>query len=283
MSQTKGRASEQAIAPAPQTCDPVWSTTRKEAEQIVASEPVLAGFVYSNILSHNSLEEAICYRIAQRLHHGDVGAGQLREIFTEVLATGVIAGTVFRADIAAVFDRDPACQRYLEPLLYYKGFHALATHRFAHALWQDGREDLALYLQSQSSRIFGVDINPACRIGKGIMLDHGTGIVVGETASIGDNCSILQGVTLGGTGKESDDRHPKIGRNVLIGAGAHVLGNISVGDCSLIAAGSVVLKAVPAKTTVAGVPAKVVGPANCSEPARSMDQRLAPDDCGGAR
>lgn len=283
MSQTNSRSPDQGIVPTGNTVDPIWSTTRKEGEQIVANEPLLGGFVYSNILSHTTLEDAICYRIAQRLHHADVGAGQLREIFAEVLATGAIAGTVFRADLAAVFDRDPACQRYVEPLLYFKGFHALATHRFAHALWQAGREDLALYLQSQSSRIFGVDINPACQVGQGIMLDHGTGIVVGETASIGDNCSILQGVTLGGTGKESDDRHPKVGRNVLIGAGAHVLGNITIGDCSLIAAGSVVLKPVPAKTMVAGVPAKVIGPANCSEPARTMDQRLSPDDCGGAK
>jgi serine O-acetyltransferase len=154
------------------------------------------------------------------------------------------------------------------------------THRFAHGLLKQGRRDFALYLQSQSSRIFAVDINPAARIGIGIMLDHGTGIVIGETAAIGDNCSLLQGVTLGGTGKESGDRHPKIGANVMIGAGAKVLGNIKVGDCSRIASGSVVLKDVPRETTVAGVPAKVVGPAGCPEPARTMDQRLAPDDCG---
>jgi len=156
------------------------------------------------------------------------------------------------------------------------------THRFAHELWKRGRRDFALYLQSQSSRIFAVDINPAAKIGKGIMLDHGTGIVIGETATIGDNCSLLQGVTLGGTGKETGDRHPKIGDNVLISAGAKVLGNIKVGNCSRIGAGSVVLKDVPPETTVAGVPAKVIGPAGCPEPARTMDQRLLPDDCGCA-
>lgn len=274
-------ATSSAAVAATKTCDPVWSTTRKEAEAIVQEEPLLAGFVYNNILSHNSLEDAVSYRIAQRLHHGDVASGQLREVFASVISTGAINPSIFRADLAAVIDRDPACDRYVDPLLYFKGFHALVTHRFAHALWNEGREDLALYLQSQSSRTFAVDINPACQIGQGIMLDHATGLVVGETATIGDNCSILQGVTLGGTGKEHGDRHPKIGRNVLIGAGANVLGNITVGDCSLIAAGSVVLNSVPPKTTVAGVPAKVVGPANCSEPARSMDQRLAPDDCGG--
>jgi serine O-acetyltransferase len=145
---------------------------------------------------------------------------------------------------------------------------------------KQGRRDFALYLQSQSSRIFAVDINPSAKIGKGIMFDHGTGIVIGETATIGDNCSLLQGVTLGGTGKETGDRHPKIGDNVMIGAGAKVLGNIRVGNCSRVASGSVVLKEVPPQTTVAGVPAKVVGPAGCPEPARAMDQRLLPDDCG---
>ncbi len=184
-------------------------------------------------------------------------------------------GRAFRADLAAVYDRDPACNRYIEPLLYFKGFHALVTHRFAHELWKRGRRDFALYLQSQSSRIFAVDINPAARIGIGIMLDHGTGIVIGETATLGDNCSLLQGVTLGGTGKETGDRHPKIGANVMIGAGAKVLGNITVGNCCRIASGSVVLKDVPPETTVAGVPAKVVGRAGCPEPARDHGPETA--------
>jgi serine O-acetyltransferase len=260
--------------------DPIWSTIRAEADAAIAAEPALGGFIFATVLSHERLEDAICHRLAQRLNHSDVDAGLIHQLFQGVLETTPELGRSFRADLAAVFDRDPACARYLEPLLYFKGFHALVTHRFAHALLKAGRRDFALYLQSQSSRIFGVDINPAARIGDGIMLDHGTGIVVGETAVIGDNCSILQGVTLGGTGKESGDRHPKIGNNVLIGAGANVLGNIRVGDCSLVAAGSVVLQEVPPKTTVAGVPAKVVGPANCPEPARAMDQRLSPTDCG---
>ena len=222
----------------------------------------------------------MCHRLAQRLNHSDVDAGLIGGDLRAGAGRAPGAGPAFRADLAAVFDRDPACSRYIEPLLYFKGFHALVTHRFAHELLKQGRRDFALYLQSQSSRIFAVDINPAARIGIGIMLDHGTGIVIGETAVVGDNCSILQGVTLGGTGKEIGDRHPKIGDNVLISAGAKVLGNIKVGNCSRIAAGSVVLKEVPPRTTVAGVPAKVVGPAGCPEPARSMDQRLAPDDCG---
>jgi serine O-acetyltransferase len=260
--------------------DPIWAALRDEAEEVARSEPALCGFIYATILSQPRLEDAVCHRLAQRLNHSDVDAGLISQTFDEVMAEHPEMGTAFRADLAAVYDRDPACSRYIEPLLYFKGFHALVTYRFAHELLKAGRRDFALYLQSQSSRIFAVDINPNAKIGKGIMLDHGTGIVIGETATIGDNCSLLQGVTLGGTGKETGDRHPKIGDNVMIGAGAKVLGNIRVGNCSRVASGSVVLKEVPPQTTVAGVPAKVVGPAGCPEPARSMDQRLMPDDCG---
>jgi serine O-acetyltransferase len=174
-----------------------------------------------------------------------------------------------------VLDRDPACMRLIEPLLFFKGFHAIQTHRLAHALWKAGRRDLALYLQSRSSEIFQTDIHPAARIGNGIFLDHATGLVVGATALIEDNVSMLQDVTLGGTGKESGDRHPKIRHGVLIGAGAKILGNIEIGHCSRVASGSVVLHAVPNNKTVAGVPARVVGEAGCAEPARSMDQILA--------
>jgi serine O-acetyltransferase len=262
------------------TMDPIWAEVRREAEHVVRSEPALAGFVYATILSKDRLEDAVCHRLAQRLNHSDVDAGLIAETFGQVLAEHPELGRAFRADLAAVYDRDPACSRYIEPLLYFKGFHALVTHRFAHELLKQGRRDFALYLQSQSSRIFAVDINPAARIGIGIMLDHGTGIVIGETAVVGDNCSILQNVTLGGTGKETGDRHPKIGANVLLSVGAKVLGNIKVGDCSIVGAGSVVLKEVPPRTTVAGVPAKEIGPARCPDPARTMDQRLAPDDCG---
>ncbi len=260
--------------------DPIWTEVRREAEEAVRAEPALAGFLYATILSKERLEDAVCHRLAQRLNHSDVDAGLIAETFGQVLAARPELGRAFRADLAAVRDRDPACRRYIEPLLYFTGFHALGTHRFAHELLNQGRRDFALYLQSQSSRIFGVDINPAARLGIGIMLDHGTGIVIGETAAVGDNCSLLQGVTLGGTGKETGDRHPKIGHSVMIGSGAKVLGNIRVGNCSKIAAGSVVLKKVPPNTTVAGVPAKVIGPAGCPEPARTMDQRLDPDDCG---
>jgi serine O-acetyltransferase len=262
------------------TIDPIWSQVRREAEAAAAAEPALGGFIYATILSHSRLEEAVCHRLAQRLNHADVDAGLIGQIFEQVLEETPMLGTVIRADLSAVRDRDPACTRFIEPLLYFKGFHALVTHRFAHELWNAGRRDFALYLQSQSSRIFAVDIHPAARFGQGIMLDHATGLVVGETAVVGDNCSFLHAVTLGGSGKETGDRHPKIGANVMIGAGAKILGNITVGDCARIAAGSVVLADVPRNKTVAGVPARVVGTAGCPEPARTMDQLLGPIEIG---
>jgi serine O-acetyltransferase len=263
-----------------QSVDPIWAAVQHDAEEAIRAEPALAGFIFATVQNHETLEAAICHRLARRLNHIDVDSGLITQTFQDVYKDRPELGQAFRADLAAVYDRDPACNRYLEPLLYFKGFQALATYRFAHELWRTGRRDFALFLQSQSSRIFAVDIHPAARIGIGIMFDHGTGIVIGETAVIGDNTSLLHSVTLGGSGKETGDRHPKIGANVMIGAGAKVLGNIRVGNCSRIAAGSVVLKDVPDNTTVAGVPAKVVGPAGCPEPARTMDQRLQPDDCG---
>jgi len=200
-----------------------------------------------------------------------VSAELIRQAYADALEDQPQLGEVFRADIVAVFDRDPATDRFLEPVLYYKGFHAIQTHRLAHWLWNKGRKDFAYYLQSQSSGVFQCDIHPAAKIGRGIFLDHATGLVVGETASIGDDVSMLHGVTLGGTGKDHGDRHPKIRDGVLIGAGASVIGNIEVGHCARIAAGSVVLKAVPNNVTVAGVPAKVVGDSPCQEPSRTMD------------
>ncbi|WP_047454672.1 serine O-acetyltransferase [Rhizobium rhizogenes] len=255
--------------------DPIWNSMREEARAAADRDPLLAAFLYSTIINHRSLEECVIYRICERLDHPDMQGILLRQTFEEMLSDWPEWGSILRVDIQAVYDRDPACLRFMEPVLYFKGFHALQTHRLAHWLLNRGRRDFALYLQSRSSSVFQTDINPGARIGKGIFLDHATGLVVGETAVIGDNVSILHGVTLGGTGKEGSDRHPKIAHGVLIGAGAKILGNIQIGHCSRIAAGSVVLKEVPPKTTVAGVPAKVVGEAGCSEPSRSMDQLLA--------
>ena len=261
--------------------DPVWEHVRREAEEVAASEPALAPLMFANVLNHSRLEPAVCHRLAQRLDHGNVNADLIRQTFLSIVEQEPEFAAIVRADLSAVYDRDPACTRLLEPLLYFKGFHALETYRFAHSLWRTGRRDFALYLQSQSSMVFGIDIHPAARIGRGIMLDHGSGIVIGETAEIGDHSSLLHSVTLGGSGKEHGDRHPKVGRCVMIGAGAKILGNICVGDAARVAAGSVVLKDVPPHTTVAGVPARVVGEAGCSQPSRMMNQLLAGTELGG--
>ncbi len=252
--------------------DPVWARIRDEAEEIVRREPELATFIYSTILHHDTLEEAVIHRVTERLDSAEVSAELIRQAYADALESDPSIGAVFRADIVATVDRDPATNRFLEPVLYFKGFHAIQTHRLAHWLWGKGRKDFAYYLQSQASAVFQVDIHPNARIGRGIFLDHATGLVVGETAVIEDDVSMLQDVTLGGTGKEDGDRHPKIRHGVLIGAGAKILGNIEIGHCARIASGSVVLKPVPHNTTVAGVPAKVVGEAGCPEPSRTMDQ-----------
>lgn len=255
--------------------DPAWRQMREEAERMVVDEPALSSFVYETVLNHQRLEDAVIHRLGDRLGRDVVSASLIRQTYQEALISEPDLGEIFRVDMMAVFDRDPACNRLLEPVLYFKGFHALQTHRLANWLWRQGRKDFALYLQSRSSEVFQVDIHPAVPVGRGIFIDHATGVVVGSTAVIEDDVSILQGVTLGGTGKEQGDRHPKIRKGVLIGAGANVLGNIEIGRCSRVAAGSVVLQDVPCNTTVAGVPARVVGKAGCAEPARSMDQLLA--------
>lgn len=257
---------------APQHVDPIWSAVRSEAEAAVENDQLLAAFLYSTVINHSSLEDAVIHRVAERLDHQDIPADLIRQTFQAMWADQPDWSTVVRVDIQAYYDRDPACDRFLMPVLYFKGFHAIQTHRLAHWLWNQGRRDFALYLQSRSSAVFQTDINPAARIGKGIFLDHATGLVVGETAVVEDDVSILQDVTLGGTGKETDDRHPKIGHGVLIGAGAKILGNIEIGHCTKVAAGSVVVKSVPPNKTVAGVPAKIIGEAGCQEPSRAMDQ-----------
>ena len=240
----------------------------------------MAAFIYTNCINQPSLEAAVIHRVCERLDHQDMTSSTLFQTFQQMRDADPTWGTTLRVDIQAVYDRDPACHCFIQPILYFKGFHAVQTHRLAHWLWNNGRKDFALYLQSRSSAVFQTDIDPAAKIGKGIFLDHATGIVIGHTASIGDNVSILQNVTLGGTGKEEGDRHPKIGSGVLIGSGAKVLGNIKVGNCSRIAAGSVVLKQVPPKTTVAGVPARIVGTAGCQEPSRAMNQIINPQSQG---
>jgi len=271
MARTQAQSGTHSVV---ETLDPVWDQVRREADSVARSESSLTNFVLTSILNQPSLEAAIIHRVASRLAHPALSADLIAQTFMEAVQDDPGIGQAFRADIIAVLDRDPACTRLIEPMLYFKGFHAIQTHRLAHWLWQRGRRDFALYLQSVSSETFQTDINPQARIGKGIFLDHATGLVVGATAVVEDDVSILQEVTLGGTGKETGDRHPKIRCGVLIGAGAKILGNIEVGHCARVASGSVVLEPVPHNTTVAGVPARVVGTAGCAEPARTMDQIL---------
>ena len=255
--------------------DPVWQQISDEARAAIATEPLLGGLLHGTILHHKSLERALSFRISEKLASAEMSAQILREISDEAYRADPELGAAARADIMAVFERDPACHRFLQPLVYFKGFQAIQAYRVGHWLWKQGRKDLSYFFQMRVSEMFGIDIHPAARIGRGIMIDHAHSIVIGETAVVGDNVSMLHSVTLGGTGKEDDDRHPKIEDGVLIGAGAKVLGNITVGQCSRVAAGSVVLEPVPPMKTVAGVPAKIVGEAGCSQPALSMDQLLS--------
>ena len=253
--------------------DAVWSRLRVDAAQAAAEEPILASFLNAAILRHESFAHALAYRLASKLADAQLDAMLARDVVEEAITAEPGIAGMASADMVAIEERDPACRSLLQPFLYYKGYMALQGYRVAHWLWNEGRETFAFHLQSRISECFGVDIHPAARIGKGLMIDHATSVVIGETAVVGDNVSMLHSVTLGGTGKADTDRHPKIGNGVLIGAGAKVLGNISVGEEARIAAGSVVLKDVPAHCTVAGVPASPVG-GPCKEPARSMDQRL---------
>ena len=259
----------------PRAAPPVWAALRNEAEHTARTEPALASLVNAVILSHDNLGDALSYQLAHKLGDQELRAMSLRELAIEAYRASTNLVEIAEADLKAVFERDPACKGYVQPFLFFKGFQALQTQRIANWLWGQGRETMAFYLQSRMSEIFQVDIHPATRIGSGVFIDHGTGIVIGETAVIGDDVSLLQGVTLGGTGAERGDRHPKIGRGVLLGAGAKVLGNIQIGDYAKIASGSVVLKPVPAHCTAAGVPARLVNCPTGEEPARTMDHTLA--------
>lgn len=257
--------------------DPLWRRVCDEAEEAVRAEPLLGALIHSGLLHHPSMERALAYRFSMKLASAEMSEQILREIADEAYLADPDLGVAARTDLMAVYERDPACHRFIQRILFFKGYQAVQAYRVGNWLWRMGRRDLAYFVQMRVSEVFGVDIHPAARVGKGIMIDHAHSIVIGETAVVGDNVSMLHSVTLGGTGKEDGDRHPKIGDGVLIGAGAKVLGNIHVGHCSRIAAGSVVLEDVPHNTTVAGVPARVVGKAGCAQPALTMDQILKPE------
>ncbi|CAN1487660.1 MAG: serine O-acetyltransferase [Aquidulcibacter sp.] len=250
----------------------VWTHLRIEAATAAAEEPLLASLLNATILNHTNFDEALAYLLAQKLGGADMNALQMREVCMQAFKEDPAIVRSAQADVRVIKARDPACRTYLQPFLYYKGFASLQAHRVAHHLWATGREMMAFHLQSRVAELFQVDIHPAARLGEGIFMDHATGIVIGETAVVGNNVSMLHNVTLGGTGKEGGDRHPKIGAGVLIGAGAKILGNIKVGEGARIASGSVVLHEVAPGCTVAGIPARPVGGPCCENPADSMDQ-----------
>ncbi|AQA17517.1 serine O-acetyltransferase [Halioglobus japonicus] len=258
--------------------DPVWNRIRTETEKHAQEEPLLASFLHSTILNHNTLECALSFHLANQLDSPTVSSLMLREVILQAMQRDASIRDAMRADLVAVVDRDSASQELYVPFLYFKGFHALQSQRIAHWLWNNGRESMALFFQNRVSVKFGVDIHPAAKLGRGIMLDHATGLVIGETAVVGDDVSILQSVTLGGTGKDEGDRHPKIGNGVLISAGAKILGNIRVGEGAKVGAGSVVLEEVPPHTTVAGVPAKIVGRPATDAPALDMNHDFCCDE-----
>lgn len=261
----------EVVAAQPET----WSLLRAAAEEAARAEPHLASQLNAVILSHTDLASALSFQIARKLGDGEMGSMSVREVCRDAFdADPAIVGAA-EADLRAVAERDPAIRTLLQPFLYFKGFQALQAQRVAHWLWAQERETLAFHFQSRMSELFQVDIHPAARMGAGLFLDHGTGIVIGETAVVGDEVSMLHGVTLGGTGAGRGDRHPKIGKGVLLGAGAKVLGNITVGDYAKVASGSVVLKPVASGCTVAGVPARLVNCPTEEAPARTMDHTLA--------
>ena len=254
--------------------DPIWETIVEETVKLAASEPMLASFLHSTILNHARLEDALSFHLSRKLGGTTLVDMSVREVMAAAMASDPGIGEAVRADLRAVRERDPACQESSTPLLYFKGFHALQSYRIAHWLWQEGRRALALHFQSLIAEIFSVDIHPAARIGRGILIDHADGLVIGETAVVGNNVSLLHEVTLGGTGKECGDRHPKIRDGVLIGAGAKVLGNVVVGEGAKVAACSVVLEDVAPHSTVAGIPAKAVGRPLADQPALEMNHGL---------
>lgn len=254
--------------------DPLWTAIRAEAWSEDERDPILRTFLKQAILRCKCLEEALSLQLASKLATSTLDETLTRCMIDEAFSSCAGIGRAIRADLQAIRDRDPASRGFLAPFLYFKGFQALQAHRAAHWLWDNQRQLRAIHLQNRVSEVFAVDIHPAARLGSGILLDHGTGIVIGETAVVEDNVSILHEVTLGGTGKETGDRHPKVRQGVLIGAGAKILGNIEIGAGAKIGAGSVVLDPVPAHCTAAGVPARIVGRTESPAPALEMDQQF---------
>ncbi|MCF6286375.1 MAG: serine O-acetyltransferase [Candidatus Hydrogenedentes bacterium] len=260
--------------------DEIWARVRSEAEQDARCEPMLASSIYSIILNHATLEDALSFQLAGKLESHTLTAVSLRDLIDEAFHGDPVIGEAIRADMVAVCERDAACSKYSTPLLYFKGYQAIQAYRVAHYYWQRGRHELALFLQSRISEVFAVDIHPAAKIGRGILIDHATSVVIGETAVVEDNVSMLHEVTLGGTGKVEGDRHPKVRHGVLIAAGAKILGDVEVGEGAKVGGGAVVLDDVPPHTTVVGVPAKPICQTRVDQPALEMDHRIYEENDG---
>ncbi len=252
----------------------LWPLMREEAQVKAREEPILGSYFHATILNHATFGDALSFRLASKLDNPMLPTMLIRDVIGEAMANDETLLSAAEIDVLAIYTRDPACDDLSTPFLFYKGFHALQAHRVAHWLWSQGRKTLAQFFQNQISVTLGVDIHPAARMGSGIMFDHATGIVIGETAVVEDDVSILHAVTLGGTGKSSGDRHPKIRKGVLLSAGCKIIGNIEVGTNAKVGAGSVVLEDVPPHVTVAGVPAKIVGHLHNQVPAHDMDQSI---------
>lgn len=252
----------------------IWPKMHSEAVSLSSDEVMLASYYHANIINHDSFESALAFHIATQLDNATISGQMLNELFSEILLAEPALAEAALADIDAYFERDPACDNYCRPFMFFKGFFAVQAQRFAHYLWRHDRKPIARYIQHQVSVLCDVDIHPAAVIGAGLMVDHATGLVIGETAVVGANVSLLHGVTLGGSGNDTGKRHPTVGVGVMISAGAKVLGDIVIGEGSKVGAGSVVLESVPPGVTVAGVPAKIVGKPSSSQPAMTMDQRI---------
>ena len=256
------------------TTEMIWPALVKQAQELAAREPLLASYYYNCIVEHDSFADALAYQIAAKLDSPTVPALVLDEMFSDILRESPVIAQAALADLLACYERDPACDNYCMPFLYFKGYLAIQAYRFAHFLWQANRRSMARYMQHMTSVLYDVDVHPAALLGSGIMFDHATGIVIGETAVVGNNVSLLHGVTLGGSGNKAGKRHPTIGDGVMISCGAKILGNITVGDGVRIGGGSLVLESVPAHVTIVGVPAKIIGRPADDAPALSMQQDI---------
>lgn len=255
----------------------IWNNMREEAQLASEENPLMASYFHVNILNHSSFASAISFFLSNHLASDAVPAMIIRDVCEQAMEDDVSIETNMLEDLLAHYTRDPACEQYITPFLYFKGYHAIQSYRIAHYLWKSKRKLMAFYIQSRVTERFDVDIHPAARIAGGLMVDHATGVVIGETTKIEKNVSMLHAVTLGGSGLDGGKRHPTIREGVLLSVGSKILGNIEIGEGAKVGAGSVVLTDMPAHSTIVGVPAKVVGRCSDNMPALEMDHHIDGD------